>query len=107
MGLTRFFITPALREQAALLVAQFMVDAASRNKKAKGKIDAPAIDGSLNQLYAGVTGYVREQKLGALRRAAFALAIQDALREQKLPPEVVSKVTSALVMNALIPQKKS
>lgn len=107
MGLTRFFITPAMREQATILVSMFLVTSSAQGKKKKGALEAQAVETSLKQLYVDVARYVAEQKLGLVRRAAFALAIQEALREQKLPPDVVSKVTSALVMNALIPQKKS
>ncbi len=106
MGLARFFITQPMREQAVIFVAMFMADVASRNRKAKGKIEMPSVDASLNRLYGEVAAYIRQHKLGAVRRAAFAFAIQEALREQHLPAEVVSKVTSALVMNALIAQKK-
>ncbi len=106
VGIARFFVTKSLREQAVVLVAQFMADVLACTKKNKNRIDAQAIDGSLNQLYAAVATYIQEHKFGAVRRAAFAFAIQDALREQKFSPEAVSKVTSALVMNALIPQKR-
>lgn len=107
MGLQRFFITQALREQAAILAATLITDLASRNKKARGRIEPASVDAALSQWYAEVAAYLQEHKLGALRRAALALALQEALREQKLPSEVVNKVTSALVMNVLIPQKKS
>lgn len=57
--------------------------------------------GALNDLYEGARQFRSECHLGVLNRARYAKAFQDELTRLGYPPDVVTKVTTALVINAL------
>lgn len=83
-----------------------LLQAATAPDKKKGKpklkVESREVESSLAQLYDEAIAIVARQKMGAIRRASFAFAIQQALLDRGFSDQTAAKVTSALVMNALI-----
>jgi hypothetical protein len=102
MRFSSFFISSDMRDQATVFVTRFVKASSIQGRGQRVQDEARIADAMLSQLYSDVASFVAQRKLGAVRRAAFAFAIQQALLEQKFPQDVVAKITSALVMNALV-----
>lgn len=104
MGISRFLVSNKMQALANELVGKLLQTATTSSKKNRSKpgVDSRDVESSLGQLYDEAIAVVTRQKMGALRRASFAFAIQQALLDRGFSDQIASKVTSALVMNALI-----
>ena len=63
---------------------------------------AKTVEKALDNLYLEAGRFAQEQKLGVLRRAAFAKVIQNELIGLGYPVGLVAKVVNALMVNALV-----
>ena len=60
------------------------------------------INESLDALFAQISTFARENRLGILGRARLAKALQEQLRLHRYPDEVVSRLVNAVTANALV-----
>lgn len=105
MSISRFFVSRKMQTLANELVGRLLQDAKTSGKKAnKARLGVTPkdIENSLDKLYDEALILVSRQRMGVIRRASFAFAIQQALLDQGLPAQIATKVTSALVMKALV-----
>ncbi len=101
MSFSDLFVSQAMRDKADVLVANLVAVYPPRGK-IKDAVTPKGVEAVLNKLYAEAGQFVAEKKLGIIRRAAFARTVQQALFAQGYPAEMVTQVTSALTMNALV-----
>ncbi len=59
------------------------------------------VESALSGIYREARAFRRQNGLGVFRRARFAKVFQDELARLGYPPELFTKVTTALVVNAL------
>lgn len=67
----------------------------------KATVAAKKVEGALNQIFTRAKSFRQENRLGVLKRARLAKTFQDELMGLGYPPEVINKVTTALVATAL------
>lgn len=101
MGLLRLLVSGAVQAKASALVAGF-ARVCPAPEKAPRNVTAKAVEKALDELYLEAGRFAREQKLGVLRRAAFAKLIQNELIGLGYPVDLVTKVVNALTVNALV-----
>jgi hypothetical protein len=93
----------ALREQAAVLVGRFSAATAPSKRAGRSRAaSGSAIEAALKALYEEAADYSRERKLSVIGRARLARALQEELRRCGFPADLVSKVTGAVAVNALV-----
>ena len=96
-----FIPSAVLRERAVQLVDVFARDIAAPGKaRRKAALESAAND-ALQVLFLGVADFCRVERLGVIGRARLARTLQDELRRRGFPAEMVSRVTSAVTINAL------
>ncbi|MFN7085117.1 MAG: hypothetical protein ACK4N4_00650 [Burkholderiales bacterium] len=66
-----------------------------------GQPSEKKIESALAEIYKQAKAFRRENRLGVLNRARFAKVFQDELAALGYPSESFTKVTTALVINAL------
>ena len=66
-----------------------------------GRYSEKKVEGALAEIYRQAKAFRQENRLGVLNRARFAKVFQDELAGLGYPPELFTKVTTALVINAL------
>ncbi len=59
------------------------------------------VERALAEIYEQARAFQEKTRLGVLNRARFAKTFQDELAQLGYPPELFTKVTTALVINAL------
>lgn len=91
----------ALAADAKSLVAAF-ARACPPPSQALRAISEKQVQTALQGLYLAAGQCAGERKLGAIGRARLARAVQSELFAAGYPPELVSKVVSALTLNALV-----
>lgn len=109
MGISRFFVSGKIQALADELVGKLVQTAKTPGKKSqkpKFGVDSKDVENSLDKLYDEALTLVTRQRMGVVRRASFAFAIQQALLDQGFSGQIAAKVTSALIMNALIGNRR-
>jgi len=92
----------ALRTQAGDLVAAFVAACPVAKLGGGGAALEKRVAQALDELCAATAAYARAQRLGILGRARLAKALQEELRRRDYPADVVSRVTGAVTVNALV-----
>lgn len=101
MRLSRFLFSEMLEDKVQTLVKDFAVNCPPPSQAANRKMSEKSVQQALSQLYAQAKDVTAEHRMGVIRRALFAKAFQDELRQLGYPAELVSKITGALTINAL------
>lgn len=61
---------------------------------------------ALEELYLNTAHIIKEHRLGVLGRARLTMAVQKELQMRSYSPELVSRITSALMVNAMVHARK-
>lgn len=97
----RLLTNAPLIEAARSIVQDFSAICPPPSKASKSVSEKRVAD-ALSVLYGAAANVATLHRLGVLRRAAFAKAIQSELFRLGYPSELVGKIVSALTIKALV-----
>lgn len=101
MGLFKFTSGRRIDEFAKELAGEFSRLYPLSGTAKGGRSSAKAVETALGQIYERAKAFREARRLGVLNRARLARSFQNELLRLGYPGEMVSKVTAALLANAL------
>lgn len=101
MKLVGLFSAKRVDDYAKNLAREFSARCPLPTDRQRAQIPQSKIDSALGEIFGQAQVFRRENRLGIFKRARFAKTFQDELAGLGYAPELVTKVTTALVVNAL------
>lgn len=97
-----FLSGKSLRDEVGVMVGEFALLCPPPTKTGVKPIPEKKVEESLHALYVRIADFVQHMHLGVIGRARLAKALQDEMRRNEYPDELVSRLVNAVTVNALV-----
>jgi len=97
-----FISGKSLRSEVGVMVGEFARICPPPARLGVKRVSDGKIEESLGVLYSRVAAFARVSNLGVIGRARLAKALQDEMRRNQYPAELVGRLVNAVTANALV-----